>query len=146
MAPPRRPHHSKKPRQFVAHTTSQTKLGYPHAEQYRRTQSGAPTVAELVHPGDTVTTSYGTGGVVIAVNELSFTAPTGETLPHFTIVYVPSDRHGRHRDNDRRWLNECVAVEGRILKLFENNSDEVFVIERARPISPRSVRSILISK
>lgn len=98
MALPRKSHHSKKPRQFVAHTASQAKLGYPDLGRYRRTPAGSPTVADLVHAGDTVRTSYGTGGVVISVNELSLTALTGEALPHFTIVYVPPDRYGRHRE------------------------------------------------
>lgn len=90
-------------------------------------------------------TSYCTGGVVIAVREYSFTALTGETYPHFTIVFVPPERYGRHRDADFRWINECVAVNGRILKLFENNSDEVFV-EPVRPVSEPPIRSILITK
>ena len=143
MAP--KPHHTKKPRQFMAHTTSQAELGYPDAGRYRRTPSGARNVADLVGPGDTVRTSYDTGGVVIAVKEYSFTASTGDSYPHFTIVAVPRDRYGRHRDADRHWINECVAVDGRILKLFENNTDEVFVVEYARPHPDRPTRSILIS-
>lgn len=146
MAPPRRSHHSKKPREFFAHTTAQADLGYPDAGRYRRTPPGTPTVMDLVHPGDTVCTSYGTGGVVIAVNECAFAAPTGETFPHFTIVYVPPDRFGRHRESDLHWINECVAVDGRILMLFENNDDEIVVVERVQPISRPPPRSILISK
>ena len=145
MTPPRRAHHSKKPRPFMAHTTAQADLGYPDPGRYRRTPTGAPTVADLVHPGDTLRTSYCTGGVVVAVKEYSFTAPTHDILPHFTIVFVPPQWYGRHRDTDRCWINECVAVDGRILKLFENNSDEVFV-EPARPISEPPIRSILITK
>lgn len=146
MAPSRNPRYSKKPRQFMAYTTAQADLGYPAPGHYRRTAPGAPTVADLVHPGDTVRTSYDTGGIVIAVDELTFTAPTGERLPHFTIVYVPPERYGRHRDNDRHWINECVAVDGRILKLFENNGDDVVVIDRAHPIPAPPVRSILITR
>lgn len=145
MSLPRRPHHSKKPRPFMAHTTYQAELGYPDAGRYRRTPIGARTVSDLVRPGDTVRTSYETGGVVIAVNACSFAARTGEALPHFTIVYVPPERFGRHRDSDRHWINECVAVDDRILMLFENNTDEVFVVERARPISEPPPRSIRIS-
>lgn len=145
MAPHRRSHHSKKPRRVAAHSTYQAKLGYPDVGRYRRTPPGTPTVADLIHAGDIVRTSYGTGGVVIAVNELSFTAPTGEALSHFTIVFVPLDRYGRHRDSDLRWLHECVAVDGRILMLFEINSDEVFVVDHARPTSAPPVRSILLS-
>ena len=144
MAP--RPHHTKKPRQFMAHTESQAGLGYPDAGRYRRTPPGAPTVADLVHPGDTVGTSYCTGGVVIAVTEYAFTTPTGDTFPHFTIVYVPPESFGRHRDSDLHWINECVAIGGRILMLFENNTDEVFVVEYARRHPDRPVRSILISQ
>jgi hypothetical protein len=64
----------------------------PDRRRYRRTPPGAPTVADLVRPGDTVSTSYSTGGVVIEVKEYFYAAPTGETLSHFTIVYVPPDR------------------------------------------------------
>lgn len=52
-------------------------------------------------------------------------APDGKESPHFTIVCVPTDRLGRHAKLDRNWLNECVAVDGRILKLLEANTDEV---------------------
>lgn len=82
-----------------------------------------------------VKTSYGTGGVVISVDGPSiFHAADGQEFPHFTIVYVPADRFGRHGDGDRRWINECLAVRGRILKLLEANTDEVFFEDlRARP-------------
>ncbi len=145
MAAPRRSHHTKKPRPFMAHTTAQAELGYPDAGRYRRTPLGEPTVADLVHPGDTVRTSYCTGGVVVAVREYSFRAPTSDAYAHFTIVFVPPERYGRHRDADLRWINECVAVNGRILMLFENNNDEVFV-ESARTKSGPPNHSILITK
>ncbi len=93
-------------------------------------------------PADTVSTSYSTGGVVIEVKEHFYAAPTGETLSHFTIVYVPSDRAAKYRDSDRHWINECVAVDGRILMLFEANSDEVFIAHRASAAIPS--RSILL--
>jgi hypothetical protein len=75
----------------------------------RRPPPGSPTVADLVRPGDTVSTSYSTGGFVIEVKEYFYAAPTGETLSHFTIVYVPRDRAANYRDTDRHWINECVA-------------------------------------
>lgn len=41
------------------------------------------------------------------------------------------DGHGRfYWTADYSYLGELVAVGDRILKLFENNTDEVFVIER----------------
>ncbi len=56
-----------------------------------------------------------------------YQAADGREYEHFTIVYVPTVRFGHHSTADHRWINECVAVGGRILMLFEANSDEVFV-------------------
>lgn len=132
-------------RSYEAHSTYTANLGVPDRRQYRRTPPGAPTVADLVRPGDTVATSYNTGGVVIEVKEYFYAAPTGKTLSHFTIVYVPADRTTRYRDIDQHWINECVAVDDRILMLFEANSDEVFVVGRAQPADPQPPRTILIT-
>ena len=129
---------------YEAHSTYTAALGAPDRCRYRRTPPGA-TVADLVRPGDTVSTSYDTGGVVIEVKEHFYTAPTGETLSHFTIVYVPSDRAAKHHDADRHWINECVAAGNRILKLFEANTDEVFVVDRAPATESRRSRTILIT-
>ena len=128
-----------------AHSTYAAALGAPDRCRYRRTPPGAPTVADLVKPGDTISTSYGTGGVVIEVKEYFYAAPTGEMLSHFTIVYVPPDRGAKHRDTDLSWVNECVAVGNRILKLFEANTDEVFVLGCAQSTTSRRSRTILIT-
>lgn len=133
------------PHSYEARSTYTANLGVPDRRQYRRTLPGAPTVADLVRPGDTVATSYSTGGVVIEVKEYFYKAPTDETLSHFTIVYVPPDRARGYRDSDRHWINECVAVGDRILMLFEASSDEVFVVGRIRPIDAVRPRSILIT-
>lgn len=130
---------------YESHSTYTASLGVPDRRQYRRTPPGAPTVADLVRPGDMVATSYNTGGVVIEVKEYFYAAPTGETLSHFTIVYVPPDRAANYRDTDRHWISECVAADdGRILMLFEANTDEVFVVGRAQSVEPRRSRTILI--
>lgn len=55
---------------YGAHSTYTAGLGVPDRRQYRRTPPGAPTVAALVRPGDTVATSYSTGGVVIEVTPI----------------------------------------------------------------------------
>ena len=120
-------------------------LGVPDRRRYRRTPPGSPTVADFVQPGDTVSTSYSTGGVVIEVKEYFYVAPTGETLSHFTIVFVPPDRAAKFRDTDRHWINECVAVGDRILMLFEANTDEVFIVDRARSAETRPCLTILIT-
>jgi hypothetical protein len=130
---------------WEAHSIYTADLGVLDRRQYRRTPPGAPTVADLVQPGDTVSTSYSTGGVVIEVKEYFYVTPTGETLSHFTIVYVPHKLAAKYRDADRHRINECVAVGDRILMLFESNTDEVFVVERAQPGQPRSRRTIVIT-
>ncbi|MCD1265453.1 hypothetical protein [Shinella sumterensis] len=55
--------------------------------------------------------------------------------PHFTIIYVPTKRFGRHSATDHCWINECVAVGDRILMLLEANEDEVSVEASAGEIS-----------
>lgn len=132
-------------RTYEAHSTYTAGLGVPDRHRYRRTPPGAPTVAALVHPGDTVATSYNTGGVVIEVKEYFYAALTGEFLSHFTIVYVPASLAAEYRDIDHSWINECVAVDGRILMLFEASLDEVFVVDRMQPAVRRSPRTILIT-
>lgn len=115
-------------RQYLAHSIYAAELGAPDPGHYRSTPAGAPDVAALVHPGIVIRTSYGTGGTVIDVKGPHVhVAPDGSEHPHFTIVYVPSERFGRHGKLDGNWINECVAVDGRILKLLEANLDEVFV-------------------
>lgn len=122
-----------------AHSAYSASLGSFDPGNYRRTPPCQPTVAELVGPGATIRTSYGTGGIVVRIEPRTFTSRTGEVFAHHTIVYVPPDRRDRHRDSDLCWINECVAVNGRILMLFEANDDEVFVDRpavRAPPTPP----------
>jgi hypothetical protein len=112
----------------LAHSLYSVSLGAHDPGRYRSTPCGAPDVGALVRPGMTVRTSYGTGGVVIEVaGPTIHLTPDGREYPHFTIVYVPADRFGQHSKLDSNWINECVAIDGRILKLLEANSDEVFI-------------------
>lgn len=110
---------------WEAHSIYTADLGVADRCRYRRTPPGTRMVANLVRPGDTVSTSYSTGGVVIEVKEYFYAAPTGETLSHFTVIYVPPDSAATYRNADRHWINECVAMDGRILMLFEANTDQV---------------------
>jgi hypothetical protein len=112
----------------LAHSLYSGGLGAYDPGGYRSTPSGAPDVAALVHPGMMIRTSDSTGGTVIAVEGPHVhVAPDGKDYPHFTIAYVPSERFGGHGRLDRNWINECVTVNGRILKLLEANLDEVFI-------------------
>ncbi|MBF9235629.1 hypothetical protein [Microvirga alba] len=101
-------------------------------DRYRQTPDGQPTVADMVKPGMTVRTSYGTGGIVTNVsgphpiwNPLKLDYPEG--LETYSIVYATPEKYGRHTGKDLGCLNELVAVDGRILKLFGANEDEVLV-------------------
>ena len=93
----------------------------------RMTPQGQPMVDELVFPGNIIETDYSTGGRVTRISRHSTYG-----LPVFSLVYVDVDtkpnKDGSYRDSDRRWINELVAQDGRILKLFEANDDEIKVI------------------
>lgn len=129
-------------------------------EGYRWRIERTPTVGDLVHVGDTVRTSYGSGGLVINVSRyevccclvLGFNAtlckpPLGDTpimdyhrvVSIWTITYVRDDARqnsrGQFRDCDLNILNEFVAVGDRILRLFENNDDEVFLVNQSLRLS-----------
>ncbi|MBW9075050.1 MULTISPECIES: hypothetical protein [Agrobacterium] len=115
-------------RNYLAHSLYAAVLGSPDPGHYRSTTPGAPDVAALVHPGMVIRTSYGTSGTVIGVEgPYVHLASDGREHPHFTIVYVPSERFCRQGKLDHNWINECVAVDGRILKLLEVNLNEVFI-------------------
>lgn len=121
------------PRQHLAHSLFSASLGAHDPGHHRITPPRAPDVPALVGPGMAIRTSFRTGGVVVAIDgPVLHLAPVGREYTHFTIVYVPSDRFGRHSAADHRWINECVAVDGRILMLLEANEDEVFVEVGAR--------------
>lgn len=124
----RKPRPGERRRHHLARSLSSTELGWQDPVRYRVTPPGAPNVPALIRPGMAIRTSYGTGGIVIGIEgPFMHIAPDRSEYPHFTIVYVPADRFGRHSKLDRNWINECVAVDGRILKLLEANGDEVFI-------------------
>ena len=122
----------------------QAEMGFPIEGGYRVTPPGEPKVPDLVRPGMRVRTSYDTGGTVAHVKgpytyaALVTLAREGYRLTYrrrfqtYTIIYVPPDRYGVHSERDFHWLNEIVAVGGRLLKLFEANPDEVFIEDEGR--------------
>lgn len=116
------------PRPHLAHSLYSAELGAHDPGHYRLTPPCAPDVPALVRPGMTVRTSYGTGGIVVAIEGPTIhRGQDGREYPHFTIIYVPMERFDRHSAAGHCWINECVAVGGRILMLFEANDDEIFV-------------------
>jgi|GEM_PF-2848372 len=116
------------PHPHLAHSLYSAELGANDPGRYRVTPPCAPDVPALVRPGMTVRTSYGTRGIVVAIEGPTIhRGQDGRQYPHFTIIYVPAKRFGRHSTADHCWINECVAVGGRILMLVEANEDEVFI-------------------
>lgn len=100
----------------------------------RRTPKGEPVVKDLVGIGDEIGTNYGLKtpcGIVESV-----TSCTCHGLPVYSITYTPLDakrtKDGKPAKAALCWINELVAQNGKILKLFSNSSDEVFVISKAK--------------
>jgi len=98
----------------------------------RITPPGQKTVGELIHIGDLVRSNYSMNkgkpdGRVTSVSEHYCYG-----LSEWGIIYVPLDApklmNGEARDHYNRYINELVAQDGRILKLFVANTDEVFVM------------------
>lgn len=78
---------------------------------FRQTPRGQPRVPQLVGLGAVVTTNYGTGPYrVVAIHEERVMGHQTSSLECERL-----DRPGQ------AWLNELVAVDGRILHLFGNN-------------------------
>lgn len=113
---------------WPASTRYQADMGYLDLLQYRQTPHGQPEVDGLVVPGDTVWTSYGSGPYVVkAVNPYDC-----QGLRCFSLVLLDLGGEGRRRKREADgWINEVVAVDGRLLKLFTRNEDEVFVARHA---------------
>lgn len=110
---------------WPASTNAQAELGYRDLLQYRQTPHGQPEVDQLVFPGDTVWSSYGSGPYV--VKEVN--AYQCQGMRCFSLVLVDlgeADVRKRKRESCS-WINEVVAVDGRLLKLFVRNEDEVFI-------------------
>ena len=106
----------------------QADMGLKDLMQYRQTPIGQPEVDGLVLPGDTVWTSYGSGPYI--VKEVAAQECRG--MRCFTLVLLDLGESGqrkRKREADG-WINEVVAVDGRLLKLFAVNDDEIFVAKR----------------
>ncbi len=113
---------------YEAGSAYSASMGAPDRSKYRRTPPEQARVPEIVSPGMEIRTSYDTGGIVAEVaGPFPFTAGDGAVFLHYTLIYVPPEKWGRHKPKDHSWINECVAVDGRILKLFEANTDEVFI-------------------
>ena len=70
-------------------------------------------------PGDQVWTSYDSGPYKV----LEVKRYTVEGMRVYSLVMTALNQR-----KPSAWINELVAVDGRLLKLFANNMDEVFVV------------------
>jgi hypothetical protein len=106
----------------------QADIGLKDLMRYRQTPIGQPEVDGIVLPGDTVWTSYGSGPYI--VKEVAAYECRG--MRCFTLVLLDlGDAGQRKRKREADGLiNEVVAVDGRLLKLFAVNEDEIFVGRR----------------
>ena len=87
--------------------------------QYRVTPKGEPTVADLLHPGDIVTTNYNTGPYRIV--KITLVEVPGCPPCYSLRMSLPGGKDARY------FINDLVAVNRRLLKLFVANKDEVFI-------------------
>lgn len=111
---------------WPAHSVYQVGIGYVAPGVYRQTPAGQPEVDSLVKPGDVVWTSYDSGPYLVkAVRRIDYQVSDQHDLGglhSFSLAMKTMD--GRGADCG---INELVAMDGRLLKLFANNDDEVFV-------------------
>lgn len=111
--------------------------------KFRRTPPGQPTVPDLVQAEDMVRTSYNSGPyIVLKIKEHTTKHCGREYLSHK--LHCVHEKHWRGGDqNATAWIGELVAVNGRILKLYEANTDEVFVTQKnVKPIPLRQTTLI----
>ncbi|NLT49453.1 MAG: hypothetical protein GXX85_00875 [Ignavibacteria bacterium] len=119
--------------------------------RFRTTPEGQPKLNEVVKRGDIVITNYDTGPYKVVKVSGPYTHHTGLgwefTLPEsYTILCCkPEDKFPLPKNYQHYYLNELVFIDGRILHLFENNSDEVMIIEKSNNVIPDFSNAIQLS-
>lgn len=116
----------------------QAELGYADDGDCRITPAGQMDVNHLVKPGNFVCTSYDTGPdrVVEVTGPFRHKHVAGvgrakvtRKFSHWSLCLcrpaVKPRKDGSYKADS--WVNEIVAVDGRLLKLFTASADEVFV-------------------
>lgn len=101
----------------------------PDQFEPRQTETGQPTVDELLLPGMMIETNYGTGTYVVhEVTQYDLSRQSRKLAGKiaWSIVCTDPDDVTMKRFY---YLNEYVAIDGRIVSLFPNNENEVWIIE-----------------
>lgn len=133
----------------------------------------SPKVSDLLRVGDLIRTSYGTGGIVVELRQRKtcccplrsisrtkycldgWDEPQKATRQYhvdvwaWAVVYVVEKEIRTNKDGTLRgnthfcYLNDFVAFDGRILHLFANNPDEIF-LERSAVTNGKTFQMPLI--
>lgn len=94
----------------------------PPLSELRTTPKKEKTVPEILKVGDLVKTSYGSGPYKVQAITL---INTYGYPPCYSLSMSDPGRKEIHY-----WINEIVAVGGRLLMLFKANNDEVFIMKK----------------
>jgi N6-adenosine-specific RNA methylase IME4 len=121
--------------EITATSGFQAEVGFDDPDEYRSTPDGQRTVPDLVKAGMLVRTSYDTGPyLVVEVNgpfNGGIESEEVEYPDHWSLCCADPDETPNKKTGliiPKYWLNEIVAVDGRLLKLFVANDDEVFIV------------------
>ena len=110
-----------------AHTSSQYELGYPIEKGmiFRITPFGEPRIPAVIPVGAIIKTNYGAGPYKVKeiIKNIVMSYET------YSFICMDINNVGRY------YLNEFVAIDGRILKLFGNNNDEIFIVKAEGQLS-----------
>jgi len=105
-----------------------------HIYTYRVTPPGEKKVPEILTPGTIITTSWGTGPHVVleVAGPFFYHDPdSSDVFEHWGIGIQTPGEWAAGRKEASGGINDLVAVGARILHLFENNSDEVFIVGKS---------------
>lgn len=114
-------------------------IGYGAGAVYRYRAPRGPHIREVAVPGSAVVTSYRSGPYVIhaVTGPYTYRPPEGGQHEHWSIVFTTFRGEQCGKPGGGGHINEMVAVDGRLLKLFENNDDEVLFLDRPILSPPR---------
>ena len=109
---------------YVARSIAAAQMQAPmYGVGFRQTPEGQPQVDELLFPCDTIERNYGEGQLVIR----SIAKNWWNGLASWSLEL------SRPGSKDVvAYINELVSVNGRILKLFDSNTDEIFKVVTMR--------------
>ena len=111
----------------VATSDFLVQMGLTPCGEYRQTPAGYPNVRDLCPVGSVVTTDYDTGPYIVKSVTEYFIGPEGGYPCRLSCWSLAMCLQSEPRKKAEYHINELVAIDGRLLKLFVANTDEVFV-------------------